>query len=149
VRWARRQKLTGLDLAASRWDGPTGLIDTEARWQQARRFLHDDTLNPEDRAAGLLVLLYAQRAATLSRLTLEHVQTYGQQVRIRLGREPVLLPELEAAFGDRTMGGQLDRGRASAPWTRPAPMPRRPCPSSCGKGSSVSCLRWNSKCCVG
>src|SRR6185312_5332038 len=81
VRWARHQKLTGLDLAAVRWDGPTGLIDTEARWQQARR-----------------VLLDAQRAATLSRLTLEHVQTCEQQVRIRLGREPVLLPEPLAAL---------------------------------------------------
>ena len=130
VRWARRQKLTGLDLAAVRSDGPTGLIDTEARWQQARRLLHDDTLKPEDRVAGLLVLLYAQRAATLSRLTLEHVQTRGQQVRIRLGREPVLLPEPIAALmlvllatrrGHATLG---DKG--TSPWLFPGGQPGRP-----------------------
>jgi hypothetical protein len=38
---------------------PTAAIDTETRWQQARWLLHDTTLDPEDRVAGLLVLLYA------------------------------------------------------------------------------------------
>jgi hypothetical protein len=46
VRWARRHKLTSLDFAAIRWGGPTGVIDTEARWEQARWLLHDSTLNP-------------------------------------------------------------------------------------------------------
>ena len=71
VRWARRQKLTSLDFAATRWDGPAGVIDTEARWHHARRLLHDDTVKPEDRVAGLLVLLYAQGPAAISRLTLD------------------------------------------------------------------------------
>ena len=35
-------------------------MDDEARWATARRLLHDDTLKPEDRLAGLLFLLYAQ-----------------------------------------------------------------------------------------
>lgn len=57
MRWARRQKLTRLDFAAVKWGGPTGIIDTETRWEQARWLLHDDALKPEDRVAGLLVLL--------------------------------------------------------------------------------------------
>ena len=93
VRWARKQELTGLDFAATRWSAPAGVIDTEARWEQARRLLHDGTLKPEDRVAGLLVLLYAQWPATISQLTLGHVQPAGDQVRIRLGREPAVLPE--------------------------------------------------------
>ena len=93
VRWARKQKLAGLDFAATRWSAPAGVIDTEARWEQARRLLHDGTLKPEDRVAGLLVLLYAQWPATISQLTLGHVQAAGDQVRIRLGREPAVLPE--------------------------------------------------------
>ena len=68
------------------------MIDTETRWQQARWLLHDDSLKPEDRLAGLLVLLYAQRTTTISRLTLSHVQAADGQVLIRLGREPVVLP---------------------------------------------------------
>ncbi len=59
VRWARRQKLASLDFAATRRDGPAGIIDTEARRRHARRLLHDNTVEPEDRVAGLLLLLYA------------------------------------------------------------------------------------------
>lgn len=54
------QRQTGLDFAALKWGGPTGAIDTKTRWEQARWLLHDDTVEPEDRVAGLLVLLYAQ-----------------------------------------------------------------------------------------
>jgi hypothetical protein len=93
VRWARRNKLTQLDFAAVKWGGPTGIIDTETRWEQARRLLHDDTVKPEDRVAGLLVLLYAQPASRIVRLTLDDVGTSDAEVRLRLGREPVLLPE--------------------------------------------------------
>ena len=92
VRWARRNKLTTLDLAATKWGGPSGVIDTETRWEQARWLLHDNSLKPEDRLAGLLVLLYAQRTSVISRLTLSHVQAADRQVLIRLGREPVVLP---------------------------------------------------------
>jgi hypothetical protein len=72
---------------------PSGVIDTETRWEQARWLLHDDSLKPEDRPAGLLVLLYAQRTSAISRLTLGHVQAADGQVLIRLDREPVVLPE--------------------------------------------------------
>jgi hypothetical protein len=82
VRWARKHKLTSLDFAAIRWGGPAAVIDTETRWEQARWLLHDGTIKPEDRATGLLVLLYAQRPATISQLTaLSHVQASGGQVR--------------------------------------------------------------------
>lgn len=73
VRWARRNKLTGLDFAATKWDGPQRAIDSEARWAHARRLLHDEAIKAEDRVAGLLVLLYAQPTTAISRLTLEHV----------------------------------------------------------------------------
>ncbi|HEY6314765.1 MAG TPA: hypothetical protein VIY52_28740 [Streptosporangiaceae bacterium] len=53
IRWARKHKLTRLDAAAARWSGPSGVIDTETRWKQARWLLHDSTLKPEDRVAGL------------------------------------------------------------------------------------------------
>ena len=93
MRWARREKLTSLEVAAVRWPGPTGVLDTEARWDHARRLLHDDALTPEDRVAGLLVLLYAQWPAAISRLALDHLDITDRDVRIRLGHEPVVLPE--------------------------------------------------------
>ncbi len=130
VRWARRNKLTTLDFAATRWAGPSGVIDTETRWEQARWLLHDDSLKPEDRLAGLLVLLYAQRISAISRLTLSHVQAAGGQVLIRLGREPVMLPDPLGALalqvaatrrGHATLG---DDGTSA--WLFPGGQPGQP-----------------------
>jgi hypothetical protein len=130
VRWAKSQKLTSLDFPAVRWGGPTGVIDTEARWERARWLLHDDTLKPEDRVAGLLVLLYAQWPAAISRLTLDHVDTAEHEVRIRLGREPVVLPEPLAALVHKVVATR--RGHAAigdqgtSPWLFPGGQPGRP-----------------------
>ena len=130
VRWARGQKLTGLDFAAIKWDGPAGDFDTEIRWQQARRLLHDDNINTADRVAGLLVLLYAQWPATVARLTLEHVHDDEHQVRLRLGREPIVLPEplaelvlhlVASRHGHATLGDQ-----GTSPWLFPGGRPDRP-----------------------
>ena len=101
VRWARRHKLTPLDFAAVRWGGPAGVIDTETRWEQARWLLHDDSLKPEDRLAGLLVLLYAQRTSVISRLTLRPHPGRGRPgpdpARPRAGRLPRPLAALATA----------------------------------------------------
>jgi hypothetical protein len=129
VRWARRQKLTRLDLEAVRWGGPTGVIDTETRWEQARWLLHDDTVKPEDRVAGLLVLLYAQTASRIVRLTLDHVHASDTEVRIRLGHEPVLLPEPLAGLVRQvaaTRKGHATIGDPGAsPWLFPGGRPGR------------------------
>jgi hypothetical protein len=88
-------------------------MDTETRWEQARWLLNDTALNTADRVAGLLVLLYAQWPAAISRLTLDHVDADDQAVRLRLGPQPVVLPEPLAALvrelvatrrGDATIG---------------------------------------------
>jgi hypothetical protein len=130
VRWTRKQKLTTLEFAAVRWRGPTGVIDTETRWEQARQLLHDDTVKPEDRVAGLLVLLYAQTAATISKLTLDHIQASDTEVRLRLGREPVVLPEpvdtlvrqlVVTRHGHATLGDQ-----GTSPWLFPGGRPGQP-----------------------
>jgi uncharacterized protein YidB (DUF937 family) len=130
VRWARRNKLTPLDFAAVKWGGPSGVIDTETRWQQARWLLHDDSLKPEDRLAGLLVLLYAQQPSAISRLTLGHVQAADGQVLIRLGREPVVLPgpldalALQAAATRRGHAALGDDGTSA--WLFPGGRPGHP-----------------------
>ena len=130
VRWARTQKLTGLDFPATKWDGPAQIIDTEARWGHARRLLHDTTLKPEDRVAGLLVLLYAQWPSTISRLTLGHVQLSEDKVRLRLGREPVLLPEPLAGLTRQlvaTRHGHAALGdQGTSRWLFPGGQPGRP-----------------------
>lgn len=134
IRWANGQKLTRLESPAVRWGGPSGVIDTEGRWDQARRLLHDDTLKPDDRVAGLLVLLYAQRASTISRLTVDHVDLDGDQARLRLGRVPIVVPEPLATLvrglvasrrGHAVLGDQ-----GNSPWLFPGGRPGRPISAS-------------------
>jgi hypothetical protein len=76
------------------------------------------------------VLLYAQWPATLSRLTVDHVEQQGNEVRLRLGREPIVLPEplaeliLQVAatrHGKAVIGDQ-----GSSPWLFPGGQPSRP-----------------------
>jgi hypothetical protein len=134
VRWARRHKLTTLDFAATKWGGPSGVIDTETRWEQARRLLHDDSLKPEDRLAGLLVLLYAQRTSVISRLTLSHLQAADGQVLIRLGREPIVLPgplDVLALLVAATRQGHAALGDdGTSAWLFPGGQPGQPISAS-------------------
>ena len=131
---AHSQRLTSLELPAVRWGGPSGVIDAEARWRQARRLLRDETIGTEDRVAGLLVLLYAQTAAAISRLTLAHIDAGADHVRLRLGRAPVMLPEplaglvlnlVAARTGHAALGDQ-----GTSPWLLPGGQPGRPPGSS-------------------
>jgi len=130
IRWARRQKLTALEFPAVRWRGPTGVIDTETRWKRARQLLHDDSIKPEDRVAGLLVVLYAQTAAAISRLTLDHVKTGNEQVRLQLGREPIALPAPVDALVQQliaTRRGHAALGdQGTSPWLFPGGRPGQP-----------------------
>jgi hypothetical protein len=68
----------------------------DQRWALARRLLADDTIAVADRVAGLLVLLYAQRANRITRLTTKHVTVTDDGVELRLGEEPIIVP---MAFG--------------------------------------------------
>jgi len=129
VRWARKHKLTRLDHAADRWGGPTGVIDTETGWEQARWLLHDDTVDTTARVAGLLVLLYAQTASAIAELTIDHVQLTDQQVWLRLGREPILIPvPLDRLVRDlvQTRAGHAAvAGHHESPWLFPGGQPGR------------------------
>ncbi len=130
VRWARSRKHTSVDFPATRWNGPTRTLDTEERWGQARRLLHDEALNPGDRFAGLLVLLYAQQPAAISRLALDKVDAGDSQVLLRLGREPVLLPEPLDGLARHLIATR--RGHAAigdhgtSPWLFPGGRPGQP-----------------------
>ena len=130
VRWAHKQKLTALELPAVRWTGPTGLIDTETRWEQARWLLHDNSLEPGDRFAGLLVLLYAQFPAAISRLTVADITATDNDVRLRLGPEPVILPEPLAALAVQLVADRQGHAvigqQPHSPWLFPGGQPGRP-----------------------
>ena len=134
IRWAATQKLCHLQLPAIRWAGPSASIDADKRWEQARWLLGDDSLETADRVAGLLVLLYAQRVAAISRLTLKHIEHSSDAVSLRLGARPIVLPDPLAALildlsanrsGHAALGDQ-----GTSPWLFPGGQPGRPISAS-------------------
>lgn len=69
------------------------MFDEHDRWTQARRFLHDDSLDPADRVAGSLVLLYAQPMTRIAKLQVKDVLTMAGTTYIAFGKERVEMPE--------------------------------------------------------
>jgi hypothetical protein len=132
IRWAHAARLTSCYLpSAARWTGPSAILDGEDRWDIARRLLHDGTLKPEDRLAGLLVLLYAQGVTALSRMTAGQVQASGDgTVRLQLGRVPVQLPEPAASIALAVAANRKGHATIGAagpsPWLFPGGQPGQP-----------------------
>jgi len=134
IRWAHANKLTTVHVAATKWNGPSQPLDHQHRWGVARRLLHDDDLKPEDRLAGLLVLLYAQGATAISRMTVEQLQTDTHEVRLRLGRVPIQLPEPVATLARTAVSNRKGHATIGAltpsPWLFPGGQPGRPISSA-------------------
>lgn len=78
--------------SSNRLDRPSRLTRPDARWNLAGQLLNDNTLATADRVAGLLVLLYAQTASSILRLTTSHVTTHDGTVMLHLGDRPIRLP---------------------------------------------------------
>lgn len=130
IRWARANKLTAGHLASLRWAGPAQLLDDQHRWDTARRLLHDEDLKAEDRLAGLLVLLYAQGATAISRMTVEQIHIDAHEVRLQLGRVPIQLPEPVATLARDVVAHRKGHATigvlAPSPWLFPGGQPGRP-----------------------
>lgn len=129
IRWAHSNKLTTIHAPAIRWTGPTQPLDDQHRWEVARRLLHDDADKPEDRLAGLFLLLYAQTPAVISRLTTDHIEVSTQRVHIRLGTAPIELPEPVADLARSVLANRKGHATigalASSPWLFPGGQPGR------------------------
>ena len=106
VRWAvARRHASRLTAPAARWTGPSGPLDQDRRWADARRLLHDDTCPAADRVAGLLILLYAQKLNVITALTTQHVLHQDGRTLLRLGSRPIVLPApLDALVGTLAAG---------------------------------------------
>jgi hypothetical protein len=112
ARWAvTRKHASGLTAPATRWTGPSGPLDQDRRWADARRLLQDGTCPPADRVAGLLVLLYAQKLSVITALTTRHVQHQDGRTLLRLGSSPVVLP---ARWTTSPPGSRPAAGHAAA-----------------------------------
>jgi site-specific recombinase XerD len=131
VRWSvQHRHVRGLTYGTVRWTGPLSTIDSEKRWADARRLLNDDTLPTPDRVAGLLLILYAQKVATISQLTVDDVRIEANTVSITFGTSPIVLPAPLAALVRELVATR--RGKAKigtpedVPWLFPGGHPGRP-----------------------
>lgn len=91
---------------------PVAAHDQDAQWKLAGRLLRDEDLDVADRVAGILVLLYAQPVSRISQLTTKDVIETEDGVKIRLGRDPVVIPEQFARLV-RQLPQQRRRGSAA------------------------------------
>jgi integrase len=77
---------------------PVDPLDPDERLRLLGRLLEDESLDLQDRVAGCLLLLFAQPISRLVRLTKNNIHEHQGRLSIRLGREPLLLPDPLAAL---------------------------------------------------
>ncbi|MFJ2094646.1 hypothetical protein ACIOEW_36125 [Streptomyces sp. NPDC087901] len=131
VRWSvQHRHARGLTYSTVRWTGPLGTIDSEKRWADARRLLHDDALPTPDRVAGLLLILYAQKVATISQLTVSDVHITDDTVAIAFGTSPIILPEPLASLIRELIATRCGKAKIGTPddvpWLFPGGRPGQP-----------------------
>lgn len=127
VRWAvSRRHANRLTAPATRWTGPSGPLDQDRRWADARRLLHDNAYPAADRVAGLLILLYAQKLNVITAPTAQHVLHEDGRTLLRLGSRPIVLPTPLDDLVTRLAAGRETRGRSLLTIPSPWLFPRAP-----------------------
>jgi hypothetical protein len=91
--WAARTRLVGpgLRINAHR-RGTSPKLSAEQQVEAVQRVVHSDELNPRDRAAATLVIVFAQQIEHVVRLTWDDVTLTNETVHIRLGATEIVLP---------------------------------------------------------
>ena len=133
--WAvRNRHAPKVTLAARPREHLGRTIETDHWWMLVRRLLHDDTLDPADRVAGLLILLFAQPLARIARLTVDQIVDHDGHVSLLLGTSPVQLPppvdELVLTLRQRRHGYAVVGRTDEHPWLFPGGRPGQPLSSN-------------------
>ncbi|MDJ0464663.1 hypothetical protein [Streptomyces sp. H27-C3] len=106
------------------------VIAQDLRWDLVRRLARDEGLGDVDRAAGLLVLLFAQPPSRIIQLTCEHVTDTGEKVSVLLGKVPADMPapldELVRRLVRRRRGHSAVRLADEPSWLLPGGHAGRP-----------------------
>lgn len=104
--------------------------DQDKRWALVARLLHDQTLDPTDRVAGCLLLLYGQQLSRIAVMTTDQIINRDGTVFVRFGRNDVPVPEpLGAVLTELVHSGRPYLGvgsPTSTPWLFPGGLPGRP-----------------------
>ena len=115
IAWLERTGTTG-SLHAP-WRAPVAIgppLDDHQRLALLRRVVEDERLDPRDRFAGALVLLFAQPLTHIVALRRSDVLEDPNGVRLRLGRGPIELPEALAQLAVTLRDQPAGRARVAA-----------------------------------
>jgi hypothetical protein len=94
VIWLKRNGACGeLHVQRPQTASPTIPLADRERIETLHTLLANTTLNPRDRLAGSLLLLYAQPITRIARLATSDVHTEQGAIAIRLGKGVLELPE--------------------------------------------------------
>jgi hypothetical protein len=132
VKWASSHRYAGRITIPSRRPDRVGDVFPidDHRWTLAARLLHDKTIHTTDRAAGLLVLLFAQQPTRIARLTTEHVLQTDHGVQLLIGTNPLDLPEplddLIVELVNNRQGKAVIGHTDGHPWLFPGGLPGQP-----------------------
>jgi hypothetical protein len=118
--------------------GPTSNTGTatsqDQRWTLTARLLHDETLDPTDRAAGCLLLLYGQQLSRIAAITTNQVATRDGTVHVQLGEHDIPVPEpLGKVLTKLSRNGRAYTGTGSptqTDWLFPGGLPGKPITAS-------------------
>ena len=127
--WAlKRRSVAGLE--APRAPRGPGSVATEQaeHFALVRRLLYDDSLDLGDRVAGALVVIYAQPASRVARLSCEQLSERDGVLFLRLGAEPLAIPEPLATLLRQLPHRRQDNmaSRFPSPWLFPGRLAGRP-----------------------
>ena len=114
--------------APARATGPA--ISQDQRWTHVARLLDDAALDPTNRVAGSLLLLYGQPLSRIAAITTSQITRRDDTTFILLGRHDAPVPApLAGAIAQLTRDGRSHRGIGSptaTTWLFPGHLPGRP-----------------------
>ena len=132
LNWSARNRnlRAGLDIpSASGSREPATPVDHQERWDIARRLVNDDTISPDDRVAGALVLLYAQPLTRVAGLRIGQLaEGRDGEITIIFDRHQIDLTEPFAGLA-RQLPIRRRQGAADhleTRWLFPSTRPDRP-----------------------
>ncbi|AVI00132.1 hypothetical protein C5L38_34290 (plasmid) [Streptomyces sp. WAC00288] len=110
-----------VDVPASAFTGQ--LIAQDVRWRLVDRLIHDNEITVADKAAGLLALLFAQGPFRITALSDVHIEFRGDEVSLRLGKVPILMPPPLDGYLRTLHAEAMDRDTAAERWLFPGRFP--------------------------
>jgi integrase len=126
LRWAMRHQRCSRLVVPSSTRRSSAAAPESHRLEVLARVLADDQIVLGDRVAGCLILLFAQPITRVCALRIDDIDEYESEIRLRLGDDPVVLPEAIGKLVAALVAHRphmLTAANESSPWLFPGHFP--------------------------